>query len=214
MTLRLNIGCGRSPTPDWINYDNSLAVRLARVPVLARLLAWFGLIDPYGLEFVDFCRHHRIRSANAARRIPQAAGSVEAIYASHMLEHLDRREARSFLAECRRVLIPGGVLRVVLPDLRDAAFNYLRSGDADAFLRHLQFDLDRPRGAGRLRLLLSGGRGHRWMYDRDSLISLIEAAGFVDVQAMAEGQTLIRRPGKLDLHERGGDSLVVEARNP
>jgi predicted SAM-dependent methyltransferase len=34
-----------------------------------------------------------------------------------MIEHLDRREARSFLAEARRVLRPGGVLRLAAPDL-------------------------------------------------------------------------------------------------
>lgn len=166
-SVRLSIGCGRSPMPDWINYDNSPSVWMARwpllAPILARLLSGLGLIDRHALGFVEFCRSHRIRQADAACRIPHAAGSVDAIYASHMLEHLDRAGARAFLAECRRVLKPGGILRLAVQDLRNAAYQYLRLSDADGFLRHLQFDLDKPRGAvARLLHMLSGGRGHHW----------------------------------------------------
>ena len=214
-TVRLNIGCGRSPTPDWINYDNSPSVWLARWPILASLAARLGLIDRHGLAFVAFCRSHRIRHADAARRIPHGAGTVDAIYASHMLEHLDRAEARSFLAECRRVLKPGGILRLAVPDLRTAAYQYLQMGDAESFMRRLQFDLDKPRGpVARLRRMLGGGRGHHWMYDRDSLVALVEGAGFVDVEPVEEGRTRIADPGGLDLAEREVDSLCLEARRP
>ena len=211
--VRLNVGCGRSPTPDWINYDNSPSVRLARWPVLARALVRLGLVDGHGLAFIEFCRTHRIRHADAARRIPHAGGTVDAVYSSHMLEHLDRGEAWSFLAECRRVLKPDGILRLAVPDLRNAAYTYLRLSDANGFLRHLQFDLDKPRGpVARLRRLLSGGRGHHWMYDRDSLVALVEGAGFVNVEMMEQGRTRIDEPGMLDLNEREADSLCVEAR--
>ena len=96
-----------------------------------------------------------------------------------------------------------------MPDLRNAAYTYLRLSDADGFLRHLQFDLDKPRGpVARLRRLLSGGRGHHWMYDRDSLVALVEGAGFVNVEMMEQGRTHIDEPGMLDLNEREADSLV------
>jgi predicted SAM-dependent methyltransferase len=210
--VRLNIGCGRSPTPDWINYDNSPSVRLARWPMLTSLAARLGLIDPHAMAFATFCRSHRIRHADAARRIPHADGTIDAIYSSHMLEHLDRAEARSFLAECRRVLKPGGILRLVVPDLRYLAYIYLRYNDAEGFLHHLQFDLDKPRGpVARLRRLLSGGRGHHWMYDRESLLALVEGAGFVNVEVMEQGRTHIEEPGMLDLNEREDDSFCVEA---
>ena len=214
-TVRLNIGCGRSPTPDWINYDNSPSVWLARWPILTSLAARLGLIDRHGVAFVAFCRSHRIRHVDAARRIPQGAGTVDAIYASHMLEHLDRAEARSFLAECRRVLKPCGVLRLAVPDLRTAAYQYLQMGDAEGFMRRLQFDLDKPRGpVARLRRMLSGRRGQHRMYDRESLVALVESAGFVDVEPVAEGRTRIADPGGLDLTEREADSLCLEARRP
>ena len=34
MTIRVNIGCGNSPINGWINYDNSLAIKLANSPLL------------------------------------------------------------------------------------------------------------------------------------------------------------------------------------
>jgi predicted SAM-dependent methyltransferase len=212
---RLNIGCGQSPTPGWINYDNSPSVWLARWPGVVPLLARLGLIDGHGLAFAEASRTHGIRYCNAARRIPHGDGSVDAIYASHMLEHLDRIEARAVLAECRRVLRPGGVLRLAVPDLRNAAYRYLHLNDADGFLRHLQFDLDKPRGlAARLRRELTGGRGHHWMYDADSLVALVAAAGFAGVELTGEGRTRIAEPGQLDLSEREADSLCLEARRP
>jgi predicted SAM-dependent methyltransferase len=213
--VRLNIGCGRSPTAGWLNYDNSPSVWLARWPSLARAMHRLGLIDRHGLEFAEFCRARDIRHADAARRIPHRDGSVDALYASHMLEHLDRAEARCFLAECRRVLRPGGILRLAVPDLRHAAWQYLRLSDGDGFLRHLQFDLDKPRGpVERLHRLLTGGRGHHWMYDRESLVALVEGAGFAEVELMEEGRTRIPEPGGLDLGEREADSLCLEARRP
>ena len=215
MSTRLNIGCGQSPTPGWLNYDNSPSVWLAGWPALARVLHAVRLLDAHAMGFVAFCRSRDIRHADASRRIPHADATVDAIYSSHMIEHLDRREARDFLAECRRVLKPGGVLRLAVPDLRNAAWRYLRLRDADGFLRTLQFDLDKPRGlAGRVHRMLTGGRGHHWMYDSDTLPALVAAAGFAEVALAPEGETRIADPGGLELSEREGDSLVVEARRP
>ena len=99
MHVRLNIGCGQTPSLGWTNYDNSPAVWLARWPILAGLLRRVGLIDDGSAEFAAFCRGHRILYANAVRRIPHASGAVDAIYSSHMIEHLVRALAVSGRAE-------------------------------------------------------------------------------------------------------------------
>ena len=49
--------------------------------------------------------------------IPFAAESFDIVYHSHILEHLERPYAEHLLQECFRVLKPGGLLRVVVPDL-------------------------------------------------------------------------------------------------
>jgi len=215
VATQLNIGCGDAPTAGWINYDNSPAVWLARRPVLTWLLRSVGLLDSGNLAFIENCRRFGIRYANASRRIPHAGETVDAIYSSHMIEHLDRREAAIFLAECRRVLKPGGVLRLSAPNLRWSVLEYIENGRADAFVAQLQFDLDRPRGVmGKLRQLLSGGRGHRWMYDGPSLQELVSDNGFADVEIVPTGQTRLAAPGDLDLREREIESVYVEANRP
>ncbi len=50
---------------------------------------------------------------------------MDAVYHSHLLEHLRADEARAFLGECWRVLKPGGVLRIAVPDLEGIARAYL-----------------------------------------------------------------------------------------
>lgn len=52
------------------------------------------------------------------------------MYHSHVFEHLDRDDAEQFLAENVRVLKPGGVLRVVVPDLERICRDYMESLEA------------------------------------------------------------------------------------
>lgn len=52
------------------------------------------------------------------------------------------------------------------------------------------------------------------MCDRDSLLALVEAAGFAEVGLVEAGRTRIADPGGLDLDEREADSLCLEARRP
>jgi SAM-dependent methyltransferase len=62
---------------------------------------------------------------NLRKGIPFAGDTFEVCYHSHILEHFDREQAPAFLAECHRVLKPGGVIRVAVPDLEQIARLYL-----------------------------------------------------------------------------------------
>jgi predicted SAM-dependent methyltransferase len=66
------------------------------------------------------------------RGLPFADGSCDAVYHSHVLEHLPPDEAQQLLAECFRVLKPGGTLRIVVPDLEGIARQYLSALEAAA----------------------------------------------------------------------------------
>lgn len=58
-----------------------------------------------------------------------ATGAAEAVYASHVIEHLGhRQELPAALSEMRRVLRPGGKLYVSVPDLEFLAGLFLRPG--------------------------------------------------------------------------------------
>lgn len=49
------------------------------------------------------------------------------VYHSHLLEHFSRHNALNFAQECYRVLKPGGIIRVAVPDLERIARMYLHS---------------------------------------------------------------------------------------
>lgn len=215
MRIRLNIGCGQSPTPGWRNYDNSPAIWIGRSRLATGALRMLGVLDPGNLSYIDYCRRNDINHADATKRIPHADGSVSVIYSSHMLEHLDRAEARRFMQECHRVLEPGGILRIAVPDLLPLARAYVAGGSADAFLSSCVLELDKPRGlAARLHHLVFGGREHHWMYDGASLSRLMLDVGFADPEVLEAGKTTIPDPGDLNLRERESESVYVEARKP
>jgi SAM-dependent methyltransferase len=174
-----------------------------------------GVFPAESAELAEMARRGSVRFADAAARIPCATGSAAAVYSSHMIEHLDRAEARAFLAEVRRVLSPGGVVRIAAPDLSLLVRGYVESGDADGFVAGTHMGLSRPAGLRDwARWTLVGPRHHLWMYDGGSLTRLLREAGFVEAAVLPPGSTMIAEPGPLDLSERAAESVYVEAVRP
>jgi len=79
-----------------------------------------------------------VKAHNIYVGIPYPNKTFDAVYHSHLLEHLPKRFAPDLFKECYRVLKPGGIIRVATPDLEQMARSYLdlleRSveGDTDA----------------------------------------------------------------------------------
>lgn len=213
--VKINFGCGLSPTEGYLNYDNSPSVKLARMGFLSGLLCRFGLLNADQKRFVDFCRTHDIRWGNPVKGIKMSDGTAAVIYSSHMMEHLDKSEAKRFLQEAWRLLVSGGVIRLALPDLKKYANEYLERGDADLFISNLHVCCPKPKGfVARLKACLVGGRHHHWMYDEASLCGFLAECGFADARSLRPGETTINEPGVLNLSERVTESIYVEARKP
>ncbi len=60
------------------------------------------------------------------RGFPFDDNCMEVVYHAHVLEHIPKAEVQEFLLDCFRVLRPGGVMRVVVPDLEQIARHYIR----------------------------------------------------------------------------------------
>ncbi len=209
---RVNIGCGQTPAPGWLNYDNSFSIRLAKYPLLVGLAQKLGLLSEGSKRFVSFARNSNILWADATKRIPLPDNSVEVLYTSHMLEHLDRQEAKAFLREAYRVLSPNGIIRVAVPDLKKLVIQYACDGNADLFIEKTLLTRQRPRRVlDRLKYLIVGERQHLWMYDGLSLSRLLCSIGFREPRILEAGSTTIQNPGKLNLYERSEESVYVEA---
>ena len=213
--VRINVGCGTTPTNGWVNFDNSPIVRVARWPMLVRVLSAARLLRRQSREFAWVANRTEIRFANAARRIPCADGAADALYSSHMIEHLDRAGAKAFLLEARRVLRPGGIVRICAPDLALLVHAYTSTGDADRLVARTHMGQEAPGGIrARMKMALIGPRHHLWMYDGPSLARLLTDAGFTNVAIVPAGTTNIPEPGELDLAERADESTYVEGFQP
>jgi SAM-dependent methyltransferase len=114
--MRLQLGCGPGKTPEgWINLDGSRNARLAKYPALRRVLKAMHFLPASLLEMpwsADIVIH------DLRKPLPFPDNSFCAVYGSHVLEHLYLEQAKRLLKECLRVLQPGGVLRLVVPDLQ------------------------------------------------------------------------------------------------
>ena len=122
MTI-LNLGCGTKTSSDAVNIDWSIYLRISRSKIL-RLLAG-PLLSDLRRQRLDSLREKDILIHDLKKGIPYDDCSVDMVYHSHFLEHLPKESAPGFLRECRRVLKPGGIIRVVVPDFEQVSRAYL-----------------------------------------------------------------------------------------
>lgn len=118
---RLHLGCGYKTPAGWINVDGSWNARLAKFPIIRRLLKKLHILPG---QLLDMPWSPSVLVLDVRKPLPTPDNSMSVIYTSHLLEHLYLGEARRLLQECFRVLEAGGVLRVVVPDLYAIILEY------------------------------------------------------------------------------------------
>jgi SAM-dependent methyltransferase len=69
-------------------------------------------------------RFKKLKRMDLTKTLPFARQSVSAVFSSHVFEHLFGDEVERLIAEIHRVLKPGGVCRVVVPDLEKIMWLY------------------------------------------------------------------------------------------
>ena len=175
--VKLNFGCGSRIFPGWVN------------------------IDAFYSPGVDIQMDLRMP-------LPLGDNSTRYVFAEHILEHMDRvTDVPRVLGEFRRVLKPGGAVRIIVPDLAQYC---------DAFLRR---DFEwltsaRPDCSTHIEAIntVFYDHFHRYNYDADALSACLRDAGFSDVSRTAYGESRFTELRK-DLQEepRSRESLCVEA---
>ena len=230
MDKKLHLGCGLNVVEGWLNVDGSWNARLAKYPRLRRALAAAHVI-PREAAQVDW--RGDLRILDVRDPLPFATGSYDAIYASHLLEHLYLDDALRLLRECFRVLRPGGVLRLVVPDLKaivreyngEQPFYNSASGDfasmsaADRMNRRLLFrGASPPRGNVFMRVYaaLKDFQTHKWMYDAESLVAHVRSVGFAEAAERGFCDSRIADIDRIEHPGRvlQGEGVCVEAVKP
>lgn len=195
----VNLGCGTSIAPGWINLDNSPNLKLSKIPLARWTLNKIGLLSKAHYK-VKWSKEIQYRELT--KSLPFKESSVDFIYTSHFLEHLSFLDAEKLLKEVYRVLKPSGIARIIIPDLRFYIIQYLEniekspSKAADVFMNGLT--------------VISKGRDpHLWMYDNNSIIDKLLKVGFLKVEESEFQKGLCKDAAILD--NRPLDSLFIEA---
>ena len=145
--------------------------------------------------------------ADVRNGLPYDAGTVDAIYSEHFFEHLSQNEGLAFLRECRRVLRPGGVVRLAMPDLDELVRRYGSDdwrGDGDMFRMGYEWVDNR---CEMLNLAMREW-GHKWVYNEEELVRVAELAGFASQRRMDWGVSDV--PELRQREYRTSSKLVME----
>jgi predicted SAM-dependent methyltransferase len=173
----------------------------------------------------DFRRTHQVVYMDAREPLPLPEASFDLVYSEHMLEHLTYEDGLRCLRECRRVLRPGGRIRVATPSL-ERLIGLYKPSLSDVQQRYLRWSVDEfvpDAGAPLPGFVVNNflrDWGHEFVYDAQTLRHALETAGFIDVEEHDDGESadpwLTGLEGHLaeapELNEY--ETIVLEARRP
>ena len=156
--LSLNVGAGGCGLPDWVNIDVTPG--------------------PHTTVLLDI-----------RKRLPFADGSVRRLFTEHTIEHLDfGGDIPQLFSEFHRIMAPGGVLRIIVPDAGRFALAYAAKDRAewtklgwDAF----PDDIHSPMHA--VNHIFHQAGEHLFGYDFETLDFMLRKAGFATVQQQPYG---------------------------
>lgn len=214
---RVNMGCGITPIKDWINYDNYKRFLFPTNKLFVGFIDKIGLLDEVQKDYIEAKIKGKIKRVNILGKIPLKNNSMQVVYSSHVIEHLDRTEVSKFLSESFRILEHRGIFRLVTPDLEKLAKAYIKHGNGNEFIGGLGLArIKRTSLREKIKYFINGFTYHRWIYDERSLKELLEKTGFINPIVLPPGKTTISNPGDLNLFEKAeGDlSIFIEASKP
>jgi Methyltransferase domain len=146
-------------------------------------------------------------SCDIRNGLPFESDWFDYVVSIHALPEIPYPDLGRALAELRRVVKPGGFVRLCLPDLDRAIAAYQRHDDA-YFL--VPDEVARSIG-GKLIVQLTWYGYSRSLFTNDFIEELLDEAGFAEVIRCAYKQTASQYAEIVDFDNRENESLFVEA---
>jgi predicted SAM-dependent methyltransferase len=189
--LLVNIGCGERGKPGWENVD---------------------LFQSPRVNCVCDCR----------KGLPFGDNAVKGIFTEHFFEHIDyTEEVPFFLSECHRVLRPGGVIRIIVPDAEKYVRAYCAEGWEELVsVRPLNRDHSDVHFGSKfntkmevLNAMFRQYFEHKFAYDFSTLEFVMRRYGFSDIHNQRFGKSALPELA-IDSPDRASESLYVDAVKP
>lgn len=161
---KYHLGCGTTFLKNWIN------------------IGYWSHLENGGLFNIDgaILLNHDLRLG-----IPAEDSSLEAVYHSHLLEHLNYKEGLSFIAEIHRVMQPNGLHRIIIPDLEAYAKAYLSKDSIllEKYREHiLKNDHEIYKTPASIFMGMLHNHEHKWGWDWETIKWALERQGFKDIK--------------------------------
>lgn len=160
--MKLHLGCGMDIREGWVNIDG-------------------------------YCVDENIINYDLSTGLPAYAdNSIDFIFSQHFVEHITRNEAFILFEDCYKKLKPGGVMRVVVPDLKECVRRYIKN------------DIDFGEGGysplSRCKMMNDAFYewGHKAMYDKDDLMEVLCDAGFSKIEFPDWGESTYKELSDMD----------------
>lgn len=185
--MYVQYGAGYDAPANWLNFDSSPTLRVQKIPAVGPLLAKAKNNSqfPGATRFGDIIKG-----------LPLAPASVDGLYASHVLEHLALNEMRQALRNSLLILKPGGIFRLIVPDLLGRAKRYVEQAEAGNPEASHQFMTstylgcaNRRRGVPAMLFNALGNADHQWMWDVHSMTAELHNAGFTAIREAKLGDS-------------------------
>lgn len=181
-----------------LHRSSSRRARLLAKPRPMRLNLASGVHSKPGWVNVDLFTPDADLRLDLREPLPFEDKSADFIYAEHFFEHLDypnlvdstgwaletpnaSSEALGFLRECWRILVPGGVLDLAVPDAEGLIEQYVQRRDVPFSFQEWWGPKWCDTTMHCVNYLFRQGRQHKYAYDEETLRRVLESSGFVGV---------------------------------
>ncbi len=204
MKTYVHYGCGFDAPDGWINYDASPTLLFEKIPLLGHFYTKNKRRFPRNVLWGDI-----------VRGLPHKKESVQGIFCSHILEHLSLEDCREAIRKTHEYLIPGGIFRLVVPDLEHAIQQYLKDPTPEAsdhFMRNTMLGtVSRGNFVRRMMVFVLGNSKHQWMWDEKALKEELKAAGFQKIRRASYGDSEDKRFVDVEKEDRFLNCLAIQA---
>jgi predicted SAM-dependent methyltransferase/glycosyltransferase involved in cell wall biosynthesis len=162
-----------------------------------------------GFINLDMNSPHADMRINPSKKLPWKTRTIDAIYSAHYIEYLSQADTVRMLTECRRLLKPGGIMRIVTTDLAAIVQDYVQD-TCTADQKIADFDWT-DNACERLNLAMRLN-ARQWLYDRTEMTRLARLVGLevASVRTNSESQ----HPALANLDQPHAGQLVIELIKP
>lgn len=172
-------------------------------------------------------RSERVAFLDATKPLPFDDNSFDYVYSEHMIEHISWADGQSMLKECRRILKPGGTIRIATPDLAVllGLYGHKKEPLKDRYIQWITNRFIEGIQVSKAPFVINNAFrnwGHQFIYDGELLEMALKESGFTNARRYGVGESDDMNLKRVETHGTNVadeemvafETMVFEARSP